>query len=342
MTLFIEPCNSTCNPAQPQSRKAQCYRLALALLICNATFLCSLATEAKPYVGYEYDVSNIQTDTLENESPAVQSLLIEANKLLADDKTPEESQWKAANQFCQASRYGSAEGMYRLGLLYMLGMGVPENIEFAASLYGAAAMHGHLESQKMLETMPVRSDRLPACVMSEFAPERPQVQALAVERPPAIESYVASLPKDKKWLVNLAEKIAKWHQVDSRLVLSIITAESDFKDTALSPKHASGLMQLIPATAERFNVKNVYNASQNIKGGVKYLRWLLSYFKGDVTLAVAAYNAGEHTVDRYKGIPPFKETKNYVKKVMSLYEREQHAYDANLAVPSSILKKRTY
>jgi TPR repeat protein len=318
------------------------YRNTLALLLCNVAFFYGLLAEAKPYEGRDYDVSISQTATIENEAPAVQRLLTDANQLLADDKTPDESYWKAADKFCQASRYGSAEGMYRLGLLYMLGMGVPENIEYASSLYGTAAMHGHFESQKMLETMPLRSENLPVCVMSEVAPERSLLEQFANDRSPAIESYVASLPKDKKWLVNLAEKIAKWHQVDSRLVLSIISAESAFKTSALSPKNATGVMQLIPATAQRFNVKNAYNASQNIKGGVKYLRWLLSYFRGDVTLAVAAYNAGEHTVDRYKGIPPFKETKNYVKKVMSLYERKQHAFDANLAEPSPIIKIRKY
>jgi Transglycosylase SLT domain len=321
-------------------RTTKLYRDSLALLLCNAAFFYGLTADAKSYDGREYDVSISQSATIENEAPAVQSLLIEANKLLADEKMPDESYWKAADKFCQASRYGSAEGMYRLGLLYMLGMGVPENIEYASSLYGVAAMHGHFESQKMLETMPVRSENLPVCLMSEVAPERSFAQGFASDRSPAIETYVASLPKDKKWLVNLAEKIAKWHQVDSRLVLSIISAESAFKNSALSPKNASGVMQLIPATAQRFNVKNVFNASQNIKGGVKYLRWLLSYFRGDVTLAVAAYNAGEHTVDRYKGVPPFKETKNYVKKVMSLYERKQHAFDANLSDPSPILKSR--
>ena len=96
-------------------------------------------------------------------------------------------------------------------------------------------------------------------------------------------------------------------------------------------------MQLTPATAVRFNVKNAFNASQNIKGGVKYLRWLLSYFRGDVALSVAAYNAGEGAVDKYHGVPPYAETKAYVKKVMALYQSPRHDFDASLTDASPAL-----
>jgi soluble lytic murein transglycosylase-like protein len=101
-----------------------------------------------------------------------------------------------------------------------------------------------------------------------------------------------------------------------------------------------GLMQLIPATAERFNVKNAFDATQNIKGGLKYLRWLLSYFKGDVQLVAAAYNAGERAVDRYKGVPPYPETRNYVKRVMEFYQRASHPYEENLVMPSPVVLKK--
>lgn len=121
------------------------------------------------------------------------------------------------------------------------------------------------------------------------------------------------------WLQLLVEKMAPKYNLDPNLVLAVIAVESNYSSKAVSPKNAQGLMQLIPATAERFGVKDSFNAKQNIQGGMKYLRWLLRYFDGDVTHALAGYNAGEGNVKKYKGVPPYRETKNYVKKVRRLY-----------------------
>jgi len=114
---------------------------------------------------------------------------------------------------------------------------------------------------------------------------------------------------------------SRQHGVDSNLIKSVITAESCFKVKALSHAGARGLMQLIPATAERFGVKNSYSPDQNIRGGVKYLKFLLKRYQGNLEKTIAAYNAGEGKVDRYKGIPPYKETKQYVKNVLKVYAR---------------------
>lgn len=286
-----------------------------------------------------YAASKIQTETFNNEPPVVRALLVRASALDTNQYNIE-STWKAAHLYCEASRYGSAEAMYRLGMLYAFGSGVEKSRNYAANLFGLAAMHGHFEAQKMLETIEIRTLDTPPCVLADVAPKHaPDLYYGDYKGSPAIDRYIARLPKNKRWVVNLVDTIADWYKVDKKLVLSIITAESNFKVSAMSNKNAHGLMQLIPATAERFNVKNTYNATQNIKGGVAYLRWLLSYFRGDVTLAVAAYNAGEGAVDRHKGVPPYKETKAYVKKVLSLYQLKRHRYDASITRASSIVKK---
>jgi len=116
-------------------------------------------------------------------------------------------------------------------------------------------------------------------------------------------------------------KHAKKHNVDTNLIKSVITAESCFKRKALSRAGAQGLMQLIPDTAKRFGVKNSYNPDQNIRGGVAYLRFLLDRYEGDLKKTIAAYNSGEGKVDQHKGIPPYKETKQYVKNVLKVYSK---------------------
>ncbi len=116
------------------------------------------------------------------------------------------------------------------------------------------------------------------------------------------------------------EQSAQNNQVDRELIHAVMHVESAFKTKALSNKGAQGLMQLMPATAKRMGVSNSYDPAQNIEGGAKYLRQLLNLFNNDLTLAVAAYNAGEHAVIKYGyKIPPYKETQAYVPKVLRIY-----------------------
>ena len=108
---------------------------------------------------------------------------------------------------------------------------------------------------------------------------------------------------------------AQKFDVDAALVSAVIKAESDYNPKVISRKGARGLMQLMPATAKRFNVSNSFDPRQNIHGGTRYLRWLLNKFDGNADLAVAAYNAGEGNVMKYDGVPPFRETVNYINRI---------------------------
>lgn len=122
-------------------------------------------------------------------------------------------------------------------------------------------------------------------------------------------------------LERIVDEVAERHKVDPALVNAVISTESSWNPQAISDKGAMGLMQLIPGTAERFGVGNPFDAAQNIEGGTAYLKTLLNRYNGDLTLSLAAYNAGEQAVDRSGGLPPFRETRQYVRKVKDAYFR---------------------
>lgn len=130
-----------------------------------------------------------------------------------------------------------------------------------------------------------------------------------------LDPGAAAHPPAAPQLETMIDRIAGEQGVEIPLVHSVIRAESNYNPFAISPKGAQGIMQLIPATAKRFGVSDTFDAEDNILGGVRYLRFLLDYYQGDYTKAVAAYNAGEAAVDKYNGVPPFPETRNYVMRV---------------------------
>lgn len=134
-----------------------------------------------------------------------------------------------------------------------------------------------------------------------------------------VPASAGSVSKKKKKYADLVAKAADKHQVDAKLVHAVIQAESAYNSKAVSSAGAMGLMQLMPGTATRFGVTDRSDPYQNIDGGTRYLKHLLQLFDSDLNLTVAAYNAGENAVIRHhKSIPPYRETRNYVKKVLSL------------------------
>lgn len=126
----------------------------------------------------------------------------------------------------------------------------------------------------------------------------------------------ASFPRND--IAGMVQAAAKKYNVDSKLALAVATAESGLEPGAVSPVGATGVMQLMPETAQSLGVTNIYDPKENIEGGVRYLKQMLNTFNGDVTKAVAAYNAGPGAVKKYNGVPPYAETQEYVHKVLDL------------------------
>lgn len=130
-----------------------------------------------------------------------------------------------------------------------------------------------------------------------------------------------TLPDDRAPFHGIIVQVADRYEVDPALVRAIILAESGYNPKARSKKGALGLMQLMPSTAKALGVQDIYDPEENIDGGVRYFRSLLDRFNGDVRLALAAYNAGSRHVRNYEGIPPFKATRHYIKKVLKFQEK---------------------
>ncbi|NOZ13242.1 MAG: lytic transglycosylase domain-containing protein [Acidobacteria bacterium] len=123
----------------------------------------------------------------------------------------------------------------------------------------------------------------------------------------------------------LVEKYAVLYDLDERLLYAVIRAESDYDQNAVSRKGAMGLMQLMPKTGKQYGVRNFFDPEENIRAGAKHLRALLDRYFGDTKMALAAYNAGVTAVDRYNGVPPFKETRKYVSKILAMVNGEDNS-----------------
>ena len=151
--------------------------------------------------------------------------------------------------------------------------------------------------------------------------QNPQISLdRALQEAAALQSNMpTSQTATKSQVLNVINQVSKKYDVDEKLVQALIKQESGFNPKAKSKAGAMGLMQLMPSTAKNLGVKDPYNMVQNVEGGVKYLKSMLNKYNGNVILALAAYNAGPNAVDKYSGVPPYKETQNYVKNILANY-----------------------
>lgn len=251
------------------------------------------------------------------------------------------------DQYCRAARDGDSNAQYAMGWIYEHGKGVTKNSRVAYLYYGMAAEQQHaLALESISETTVVKLEGdmlagLPKCMQPDpviVMTTPPQIATTtAIEENPISEKTAALFVAQKR-IYKIVNKVAEKHQIDPNLIMTFIAIESGFDPKATSVRNAQGLMQLIPETAARFGVKDAYKPEDNIKGGVAYLKWLLAYYQGNVEYVAAAYNAGEKAVDKYKGVPPYEETKLYVKKIAKLYSRLKHPYRENWVPASPILE----
>ena len=233
---------------------------------------------------------------------------------------------RAASLYCDGARYGDAEAQFSLGWMYANGRGVVRSDEMASYFFKLAAEKGHVQAQKMLRFVGDTAAPMPECM-------RPLADDMESD-----ETYLpTSLAQEK--IFGLVRRLAPEYGLSPRLVMAVIRAESNYNSAAVSPKNAQGLMQLIPETSLRFNVKKPFDPEQNIRGGMSYLRWLLAYFEGNVALVAAAYNSGEGAVNRYRGVPPYAETRGYVKQIISTFKKDEHPYDSRVTMPSPELPR---
>jgi soluble lytic murein transglycosylase-like protein len=231
---------------------------------------------------------------------------------------------RALGLYCQAAREGSAEAQYRMGWIYAMGRTGTREDALAAGLFAAAAEQGHEQAQAVRARMQSVTPALPPCM---------HAAAEAAERPAPVSA--ARLPQPPQFIRKMVERLAPRYAIDPHLALSVMAAESAFDVRAVSPRDARGLMQLLPETAQRFGVRDVFDAEQNLRGGLSYLRWLMTLFRGNVQRVLAAYNAGEQAVLRYDGVPPYAETRAYVARIHAWYPQRSHPY---LRVASAALR----
>lgn len=245
---------------------------------------------------------------VDGEAPRVEALL-EQGWAAESGRGLSRNPFLAAGLYRQAGAMGSAEGYYRAALVLMPAAGPPG--ASARCLLMAASQLGHGAAGQLLERRGGQAATTsPASCDDDHAGDRIYLEF-------DLDGYVKSLRLPRQDVVRMIRRLAPIYGINPRLAVAMAAVESNFDPWALSPKSAMGVMQLIPATAERFGVRDPFNPEQNIRGGLAYLRWLEHRYRGDTVRVVAAYNAGEGAVDAHGGVPPYRETQAYVQRVLS-------------------------
>lgn len=253
--------------------------------------------------------------------------------------------------YCDAARAGHTLAQYHLGWMYANGRGVARDDAIAKYFFELAAAQGDQQAARISARLSTPPAPPPECMRTRevaaapTAPEPPPPIADAVLAQPESEPILAPndppsfVPADRGWIATLVRRQAPRFGIAPELALAVIAVESNFNPLARSPRNAMGLMQLIPETADRFRVVNIFDPLESVRGGLAYLRWLLAYYRGDLDLALAAYNAGEGAVDRFGGIPPYPETRDYVRRVRALFQESPHPFDASVTPASALLRR---
>ncbi|MDO8788784.1 MAG: transglycosylase SLT domain-containing protein [Sulfuritalea sp.] len=209
--------------------------------------------------------------------------------------------------YCDAGVMGSAEGFFRVGRILAKGPALVRNPALANAYFALAARLGHHQAFDHYDegagSAPLGDD----C--------RGFDTGLLLEQFD-LDGYLAALSPAKRKIVALIRRHAARYGIDVRIALAVALTESNLNAQAVSPKNAQGVMQLMPDTQDRFGVRNPFDAEANIKGGLAYLKWLKARFGSDWELIAAAYNAGEGAVGRHGGVPPYRETQHYVRRVL--------------------------
>ena len=281
-----------------------------SLIICRSTGFRSICLLLFLAICFANGVT--RAENLDDEAPRVVAAL-EQGQAAEQGIGIKKNLLLALTLYCDAGKMGSPEGFFRIGRILASAPPSLHNPRLANAYLALSASLGHREAL----------DHYDESIGSETLSEECGNFGTVVEFGTVMEiehfdldGYIAALSLKKREVAELIRRYAPRYDVDIRIALAVALAESNLNSQAVSPKNAQGVMQLIPGTQARFGVKKPFDPESNVKGGLAYLKWLKTRFSGDWALVAAAYNAGEGMVERHGGIPPFFETRQYVRRVL--------------------------